>query len=276
MQRWQVGSSASCRASWSFEASYVGNYGTHIQTSRNINATPLQYLSTSPVRDQATIDYLSAQRAESVLRLDAGRPPARHSAARPLRASGCCARIRSSTPSTPPPTRASPGITRCRPACRSASRRGYTLGVNYTYSRFNEATEFLNGADPAPCEGSRARTCRTGSRSAASTRFRSAVAAASARHRCRRRDAHHRRLAGPGHLHLPDRVPGRQLRQPALHRRLRRHRAVRRRPDAGPLVQHRRRASTRSRRSSSARTCARSRCASTRCGPTTSTTWTCR
>ena len=30
---------------------------------------------------------------------------------------------------------------------------GYTLGVNYTYSRFEEATEFLNAADPEPWKG---------------------------------------------------------------------------------------------------------------------------
>jgi hypothetical protein len=30
---------------------------------------------------------------------------------------------------------------------------GYTLGVNYTYSRFEEATEFLNPADPEPWKG---------------------------------------------------------------------------------------------------------------------------
>ena len=33
--------------------------------------------------------------------------------------------------------------------CKRFSR-GYTLGLNYTYSRFEEAFEFLNGADPAP------------------------------------------------------------------------------------------------------------------------------
>ena len=60
MQRWQVGIQRELPGQMVLEASYVGNRGTHIQTSRNINATPLQYLSTSPMRDQATIDYLSA------------------------------------------------------------------------------------------------------------------------------------------------------------------------------------------------------------------------
>jgi hypothetical protein len=30
---------------------------------------------------------------------------------------------------------------------------GYTIGVNYTYSKFTEAIEFLNAADPEPWEG---------------------------------------------------------------------------------------------------------------------------
>ena len=47
-------------AAGSVEASYVGNHGSQLQTNRNLNATPNQYLSTSPVRDADRIDYLSA------------------------------------------------------------------------------------------------------------------------------------------------------------------------------------------------------------------------
>ena len=42
------------------EASYVGNRGTRLPVNRDINATPAQYLSTSPTRDQTTINYLGA------------------------------------------------------------------------------------------------------------------------------------------------------------------------------------------------------------------------
>lgn len=35
------------------ETSYVGNRGTRLPANRNINATPAQYLSSSPNRDQA-------------------------------------------------------------------------------------------------------------------------------------------------------------------------------------------------------------------------------
>ena len=71
MQRWQVGIQRDLGRKWMAEVRYVGNYGSQIQTSRNLNALPNQYLSTSPTRDQATIDYLGAAGAESVRRADA-------------------------------------------------------------------------------------------------------------------------------------------------------------------------------------------------------------
>ena len=60
MQRWQVGIQRELAGRWLVEAVYVGNHGSNLQTTRNLNATPLQYLSTSPVRDEATFVYLGA------------------------------------------------------------------------------------------------------------------------------------------------------------------------------------------------------------------------
>ena len=59
-QRWQVGVQRELPGRWTAEASYVGNFGSQLQTSRNLNATPAQYLSTSLVRDQDRINYLGA------------------------------------------------------------------------------------------------------------------------------------------------------------------------------------------------------------------------
>ncbi|HLY62020.1 MAG TPA: carboxypeptidase-like regulatory domain-containing protein [Terriglobia bacterium] len=42
------------------EIGYVGSRSLKLQVSRNFNALPDQYLSTSPVRDQTTINYLTA------------------------------------------------------------------------------------------------------------------------------------------------------------------------------------------------------------------------
>src|SRR5690606_20133949 len=60
MQRWQVGIQRTC-GNWLAEAAYVGNYGSQIETTRNLNATPLEFLSTSPTRDNARNAYLTAQ-----------------------------------------------------------------------------------------------------------------------------------------------------------------------------------------------------------------------
>src|SRR5439155_12244216 len=43
------------------EASYVGNRGTRMRVSQDLNAVPAKYLSTLPFRDQAAIDFLGAQ-----------------------------------------------------------------------------------------------------------------------------------------------------------------------------------------------------------------------
>ena len=61
MQRWQFALQRSLKAGSFLEVSYVGNRGVRQRIGRNLDALPNQYLSTSPVRDQATINLLNAQ-----------------------------------------------------------------------------------------------------------------------------------------------------------------------------------------------------------------------
>lgn len=61
MQRWQFALQRSLAAGSVLEVSYVGNRGVRQRISRNLNALPNRYLSTSPGRDQATINLLNAQ-----------------------------------------------------------------------------------------------------------------------------------------------------------------------------------------------------------------------
>ena len=44
---------------WLLEMGYVGSHGFHLTTNEELNAIPAQYLSSSQVRDQATIDFLA-------------------------------------------------------------------------------------------------------------------------------------------------------------------------------------------------------------------------
>ncbi len=59
MQRWQFALQRALPANSVLEVSYVGNRGTGMRISRDLNPVPREYMSTSPVRDQATIDYLN-------------------------------------------------------------------------------------------------------------------------------------------------------------------------------------------------------------------------
>jgi hypothetical protein len=148
MQRWQVGVQRDLGRAWVGEVTYVGNYGSHIQLARNINSTPPQYLSTSPVRDQATIDYLSAQVPNPFFGLmpatagSAFRGPniARERLLRPYPQFDAVN------------TTTNDGESWYHALQLGVNRRfsaGYTLGANYTFSRF-EQSEYLNAADPEP------------------------------------------------------------------------------------------------------------------------------
>ena len=60
-QRWQLSLEREIPGSWLFELSYIGNYGYELTTETDgLNAISARYLSTSAVRDQATIDFLTA------------------------------------------------------------------------------------------------------------------------------------------------------------------------------------------------------------------------
>ncbi len=61
MQRWTLSVQRELRGRILAEVAYVGNRGTKLPVTRQWNFVPAQYLSKSPVRDQPTIDYLTAQ-----------------------------------------------------------------------------------------------------------------------------------------------------------------------------------------------------------------------
>ncbi len=61
MQRWSFSLQRELPGRILVETSYVGNRGTKLAATREYAATPAQYLSTLPYRDQPVIDFLSAQ-----------------------------------------------------------------------------------------------------------------------------------------------------------------------------------------------------------------------
>ncbi len=119
-QRWQVGVQREFGQVWVAEARYVGNYGSQLQTSRNINALSNDYMSTGPVRDQARNDYLSAAVPNPFVGLMPATANACSGRLR-FRANGCSGPSRSSTRSTRRPTKGIRGTTPCSSASTGGS-----------------------------------------------------------------------------------------------------------------------------------------------------------
>lgn len=58
LQRWEVSVQRELPSRWLIEAAYIGNYGDDLVTAVDANPILRQYQSTSPVRDQARINFL--------------------------------------------------------------------------------------------------------------------------------------------------------------------------------------------------------------------------
>jgi hypothetical protein len=151
-QRWQIGVQREIAGRWTAEASYVGNYGSQLQTSRNLNATPNEYLSTSPVRDQERISYLGANVPNPFF----GLLPTTAIAALQGANIGRERLLRPYPQFDSVNTTTNEGESWYHALQLNLQRRfsgGYTVASSYTYSNFVEATEFLNAGDPEPWKG---------------------------------------------------------------------------------------------------------------------------
>jgi hypothetical protein len=150
MQRWQIGFQREFH-NLVLEGSYVGNRGTHIEIQRNLNTTPQQYLGTSPFRDQAAINRLSALGANPFV----GLLPA-----------GAISQLTANTIAAERLLRPYPqfdnvwgttndGYSWYHGLQLSVERRmakGFMFAANYTYSKFMQANELLNPSDIRPVE----------------------------------------------------------------------------------------------------------------------------
>ncbi|MFN0110142.1 MAG: TonB-dependent receptor domain-containing protein [Blastocatellia bacterium] len=152
MQRWQLGVQRELFGGITAEVSYVGNRGTHIEMSRNLNALSNRFLSPSNgARDQARIDYLSANVPNPL----AGLMPSTAGAvfrANNIARSRLLVRFPQFDGVT---TTTNEGYSWYHSAQFELEKRfskGYTFGLSYTYSKFMEATELLNAGDPDPTE----------------------------------------------------------------------------------------------------------------------------
>ena len=144
--RWQIGFQRELWGSWVLEAEYVGNYGYNIEINRNINTLPNQYLNADNSRTQAMIDnnaFLIATVANPFQGLipNANASIARSALLRPFPEFGDIT------------TTNNDGKSWYNAGQFSLQRRfskGYTVQAAYTWSKWTQATEYLNAGDPQP------------------------------------------------------------------------------------------------------------------------------
>lgn len=145
MQRWSFSIQQQLPKSILIEVSYLGNRGTRLATSKQYDPIPNSVLSTTGIRDNARINYLSQQFANPFYPLPgsniAGTTVARSQLLRPYPEF-------TSIIGTEPQ-----GFSWYHSLQVVAERRfhdGFTVQGNYTWSKMMEATSYLNDGDALP------------------------------------------------------------------------------------------------------------------------------
>jgi len=144
-QRFDLGVQRELNNGFVVEASYVGNRGTDIEINRDLNALPNEYLSTSPVRDDGKNKYFRGLVANPFFGLIPGvgdtMTIARMNLLKPFPQFGQVI------------TTTNDGYSWYHSGQLRLEKRftkGYTVQASYTYSKFMQAIEYLNPADPMP------------------------------------------------------------------------------------------------------------------------------
>jgi hypothetical protein len=145
-QRWQLGFQHELPFRTLLDISYAGNRATNLDVTRNLDSLPLQYLSTSPVRDNNTINNLSANVPNPFY---------------PMLPVGSLSGtlVPRSQLLLPYPqfsavnTSTNDGYSWYHSLQVGVERRmanGFTAQLAYTRSKWMQATSYRNGADPTP------------------------------------------------------------------------------------------------------------------------------
>jgi len=148
MQRWSLSVQRQFPGRVVADLTYVGNRGTKLGADTQFDPVPRQYLATSPERDQRTIDFLSAQVTNPFAGIadfaGTGLAAARVSRSQLLRPYPHFGGISTSLPA---------GYSYYHGLQVNVEKRlshGLLLQAGWTWSKFMEATTYLNDTDPRP------------------------------------------------------------------------------------------------------------------------------
>jgi len=147
VQRWQFNLQRELPWSVVVSAGYNGDRQTHLSSNKNLNALPNSYLSASPVRDQATINYLTTNIANPFYGLLPGTSLGTNTTAARSQLLLPYPQFTGVTFDT------QQGFDWYHGLSLTAERRmasGFTVQASYTYSKAMEATTLLNAGDPVP------------------------------------------------------------------------------------------------------------------------------
>jgi hypothetical protein len=131
------------------EVGYQGNRATRLRVTTDLNPIPQQYLSTSPVRDDATINYLTAAVPNPFRGIEGFRGTAFFANANTNRAQLLRPYPHFGALETGLPA----GSSWYHAATARFERRfarGFLMQANYTWSKAMEAVEYLNPTDQIP------------------------------------------------------------------------------------------------------------------------------
>jgi len=148
MQRWMAGLQREVRRGILLDVSYVGNRGVKLLVSRQLDPVPAQYLSTLPVRDNATNAWLTANVTNPFAGIAEfagsgmnGSTVQRQQLLKPM------PQFTGVTASYPA---GSSWYHSMRVRLESRFSAGYRVQFSYTFSKFMEAVSYLNDTDSIP------------------------------------------------------------------------------------------------------------------------------
>jgi hypothetical protein len=142
-QRWSFGFQHWLPGGWLVDSSYLGNHTIRLAAPRSLNSVPASALSTSPVRDQATIDSLSASFASPFQGLNPiyGSTISRGEMLRPYPQFGSISVERADGYSW---------YHALETRIEKKFSQGYTFQLSHTWSKLMTAVEYLNPTDARP------------------------------------------------------------------------------------------------------------------------------